>query len=145
MTDTHHPAPPSGAPSATDFAARPLGGARVVVLDADSDGSASLAGMLRLSGFDAAEAHTIREATRLVAATRPRAVLTDLDLPDGDPIRLIRQLHATPGGPVVVVVTGDTDPARRTAATAAGAADYFLKPADPQTLVSRLQHLCHPG
>ena len=28
---------------------------------------------------------------------------------------------------------------------AAGAVDFFLKPADPQTLVRRLQHLCHPG
>lgn len=145
MTDTHQPAPATGAPSATDFAARPLGGARVVVLDADPDGSASLAGMLRLSGFNADEANTIREAIRLVASARPSAVLTDLDLPDGDPFRLIRQLRATPGGPVVVVVTGDTDPARRSAAAAAGAADFFLKPADPQTLVRRLHHLCHPG
>jgi DNA-binding response OmpR family regulator len=131
--------------SASDFAARPLGGSRVVVLDSDADGAASLAGMLRLSGFDAVVAHSAREAVRLVAATRPCAVLTDLDLPDGDPLRLIRQLRATPGGPVVVVVTGDTDPARRAAVTAAGAVDFFLKPADPQTLVRRLQHLCHPG
>jgi DNA-binding response OmpR family regulator len=125
---------------------RPLGAApRVVVLDADPDGAASLAGMLRLRGFDADAAHTIRDAIRLVSATRPSAVLTDLDLPDGDPIRLIRQLRATAGGPVVVVVTGDTSPARRSAATTAGAADFFLKPADPQTLVRRLQHLCYPG
>lgn len=131
--------------SATDFAVRPLGGSRVVVLDADPDGAASLAGMLRLSGFDADAAQTIREAIKLVAASRPCAVLTDLDLTDGDPMRFIRQLRSTPGGPVVVVVTGDTDPARRSAAAAAGAADFFLKPADPQTLVRRLQHLCHPG
>ena len=139
MTDLPNPT------SATDFAVRPLGGSRVVVLDSDRDGAASLAGMLRLSGFNADEAHTLREAVRLVTATRPCAVLTDLDLPDGDPLRLIRQLRATPGGPVVVVVTGDTDPARRSAAAAAGAVDFFLKPADPQTLVRRLQHLCHPG
>jgi DNA-binding response OmpR family regulator len=139
VTDTPHHT------SATDFAARPLGGSRVVVLDADPDGAASLAGMLRLSGFDADAAHTIRDAVRLVAATRPSAVLTDLDFPDGDPLRFIRQLRATAGGPVVVVVTGDTDPARRAAAAAAGAADYFLKPADPQTLVRRLHHLCHPA
>lgn len=136
MSDTPPPT------SATDFAARPLGGARVVVLDSDADGSASLAGMLRLSGFDADEAHTIRDAIRLVAATRPRAVLMDLSQLDSDPLRLIRQLRATPGGPAVVVVTGDTDPARRSAATAAGATDYFLKPADPQTLVRRLHHIC---
>lgn len=130
--------------TATDFAMRPLSGPRVIVLDADSDGSASLAGMLRLSGFDADEAHTVRDAVRLVAATRPRAVLMDLSL-DSDPLRLIRQLRSTPGGPAVVVVTGDTDPARRSAATAAGAADFFLKPADPVTLVSRLHHLCQPS
>lgn len=145
MTDTQQPTPGTGVSSPTDFAARPLGGSRVLVLDADTDGAASLAGMLRLSGFDADAVHSIREAIRLVAATRPCAVLMDLDLPDGDPMRLIRQLRATPGGPVVVVVTGDTDPVRRSAAASAGAADYYLKPADPQTLVRRLQHLCHPG
>jgi CheY-like chemotaxis protein len=72
-------------------------------------------------------------------------VLMDLSLPDADPYRLIRQLRSAPDAPVVVVVTGDTNPAHRSAAAAAGAADFFLKPADPQALIRRVQNLCHPG
>lgn len=136
--------PPDGPTTATDLAARPLGGARVLVLDADPDGAASLAALLRLSGFDADEVHTAATALRAVAASRPHAVLMDLSLPDADPLRVIRQFRAAPQPPAVVVVTGDTSPAARAAATAAGAADFLLKPADPQTLVRLVHRLCHP-
>lgn len=128
--------------TATDLAARPLGGFRVLVVESDLDGAASLAAVLRLSGFDADEAHSGAEALRVAAATHPCAVLMDLKLPDADALRVIRQFRASPHPPAVVVVTGDTSPAARAAATAAGAADYLLKPADPQTLVGLVQRLC---
>lgn len=130
--------------TATDLVARPLGGARVLVLEADPDGAASLAALLRLSGFDASEAHTARAALKLVADTRPRAGVMDVALPDADPWRVIRQLRAAPTPPAVVVVTGDTDPGRRAEASGAGVAGYLLKPADPQTLTSLVHSLCHP-
>ncbi len=138
------PGDPADAPlTATDLAARPLGGSRVLVLESDPDGAASLAAVLRLSGFDADEAHSGAEALRVAAKTRPRAVLMDLSLPDADPLRVIRQFRAAPSPPAVVVVTGDTSPAARAAATAAGAAGYLLKPADPQALVGLVHRLCH--
>jgi DNA-binding response OmpR family regulator len=141
------PTPPrAGDPlSATDLAARPLGGSRVLVIESDPDGAATLAALFRLSGFDADEAHSAREAMRYVASAHPCAVVMDLSIPDADPYRLIRQLRAAPDAPAVVVVTGDTSPSHRAAATAAGAADYLLKPADPQTLVGLVHRLCHPA
>jgi DNA-binding response OmpR family regulator len=131
--------------TATDLVARPLGGSRVLVLESDPDGCASLAAVLRLSGFDAVESHTGRDALRFVADAHPCAVVMDLSLPDADPWRLIRQFRAGPDAPAVVVVTGDTNPAHRAAALAAGACGYLLKPADPQVLVRLIDKLCHPG
>jgi DNA-binding response OmpR family regulator len=117
----------------------------VLVLEPDADGAASLAAILRLSGFDADEVYSAADALLFLAESRPCAVLMDLALPDADPLRLIRQFRAAPHAPAVVVVTGDTNPAHRKAAVAAGAADYLLKPADPQVVVRIVQQLCHPG
>ncbi|MBX9584192.1 MAG: response regulator, partial [Gemmataceae bacterium] len=66
----------------------------------------------------------------------------DLDLPDADGCDLIRRVRAAPRPPAVVVVTGHTDQARRRAAAAAGAAEYLLKPADPDALVALLRRYC---
>jgi DNA-binding response OmpR family regulator len=144
----NHSTTPGGSDApltATDLAARPLGGSRVLVLESDHDGAASLVAVLRLSGFDAEEAHSGAEALRVAAKTRPCAVLMELDLPDADALRVIRQFRASAHPPAVVIVTGVTSPAARAAATAAGAAAYLLKPADPQALVGLVQRLCHPA
>lgn len=128
--------------TATDIVMRPLGGLRVLVLEPDEDGAASLAAVLRLSGFDASCSFSAADALRTVAKDRPCAVLMDLNLPDANPWHVIRQLRAGPDAPEVVVVTGDTNPKHRKAAAAAGAAHYLLKPADPQAVVRLVQHLC---
>jgi CheY-like chemotaxis protein len=128
--------------TATDFALPVLGGKRVLVIDADEDGAASLTAVLRLSGCDAHAARTGAEALRAVVADPPCVVLMELQLPDADPLGIIRQIRAVPTPPAVVVVTGDGRPAHRRAATAAGAAAYLLKPADPGAVVRLVLELC---
>lgn len=129
--------------SATDLAHRPLGGfGRVLVVEADPDAAASTAALFRLKNFDAHTAPTAAAALALAAKYRPAVVVLDLDLPDADGADLIRRLRAAPGPPAVVVVTGHTDLAHRRAATAAGAAEYLLKPADPTALVGLLHRFC---
>jgi CheY-like chemotaxis protein len=129
--------------SATDLVHAPLGGAgRVLVVEADPDAAASTAALFRLHNFDARTAPTAAAALAALAAHRPAVVVLDLDLPDADGCDLIRRLRAAPRPPAVVVVTGHTDAAHRRAAAAAGAAEYLLKPADPDTLVGLLRRYC---
>jgi len=120
--------------TATDLVKRPLGGARVLVAEGDSDGSVALPAVLRLNGFDAREARTAEAALEAASETRPAVLVVDLDLPDGDGCALIRCARRLPNPPAVVVVTGHTAEGVRRAAAAAGAAAYLLKPADPAEL-----------
>ncbi len=132
--------------TATDFARRPLGGARVLVAADDPDDCAALTAVLRLNGFDACEARTAEAVMDAVSETRPAVVVLDLnlDLPDGDGdgCTLIRRVRRLPVPPAVVVVTGHTRPAIRLAAKAAGASEVLLKPADPTDLAKLVSQLC---
>ena len=135
--------PDRAAVSATDLVLTPLGGSgRVLVVEADPDAAASTAALFRLKNFDARTAPDAAAALKAVAAHRPAVVVLDLDLPDADGADLIRRVRAAPGSPAVVVVTGHTDLAHRRAAVAAGAAEYVLKPADPDALVGLLHRFC---
>lgn len=126
--------------TATDIA-MPALGPLVLVAEADEDGAVSLTAMLRLKGFDAREARTGTAVLAAAASTRPRVVIVSLDLPDVDGCELIRRVRRLPDPPQVVVVTGHTAHAVRTAAAAAGAAAYFLKPADPDELAAAVREL----
>ena len=120
--------------TATDLVKPALGGARVLVAEGDSDDSATLTAVLRLNGFDAREARTRDAVLSAVSETHPAVLVVDLDLPGEDGCALIRRVRRLPNPPAVVVVTGYTADGVRRAATAAGAAAYLLKPADPAAL-----------
>jgi|GEM_PF-1573307 len=128
--------------TATDLAMPALGGARVLVAEGDADDSAALTAILRLNGFDAREARSTRAVLEAIPQTQPAVLVVDLDLPDDDRCALIRRARRFPNPPDVVVVTGHTGEGIRLAATQAGAAAYFLKPADPTQLVKVVQRLC---
>lgn len=117
--------------TATDIVKRPLGGARVLVAEGDTDDSVALTAVLRLNGFDAREARTAEAALKATSETHPAVVVVDLDLPDGDGCTLIRRVRRLVNPPAVVVVTGHTTEKMRRAALDAGATAYLLKPADP--------------
>ncbi len=73
------------------------------------------------------EAGTADEAIARIAALAPGIVLTDMDLPDGRGLLLIRRIcQAWPGGAIIVV---SNNPAidYREAALEAGASDYVDK------------------
>jgi DNA-binding response OmpR family regulator len=131
--------------TATDLVKRPLGGARVLVAEGDSDDSVALTAVLRLNGFDAREARTAEAALKATAETCPAVLVVDLDLADGDGCALIRRARRLPNPPAVVVVTGHTAESVRRAAAAAGASAYLLKPADPSELARLIGQLSGPG
>jgi DNA-binding response OmpR family regulator len=126
----------------TDFAMPVLGGERVLVVEDGEDSAATLTAVLRLNGFDARAVRTAAAALEAVGSGRPRVVLLDLGLPDADGEDLLQSLRAVPNPPDIVVVTGHGESKWREAAKAAGAAGYFVKPADPDALVAEVRRLC---
>lgn len=127
--------------TATDLVMPALGGRKVLVVEGGEDEAAALTAVLRLKGFDARTARTGAAALSHVSANRPDAVVLDPDLPDADGCDVIRRVRACPDPPPVVVLTGHTAPAIRRATSAAGAAAFVLKPADPDELVHLLGRL----
>jgi DNA-binding response OmpR family regulator len=131
--------------TATDLAMPALGGAKVLVVEGREDDAVSLTAVLRLKGFNARTARTGADALSRVSADRPHAVVLDPDLPDADGCEVIRRVRSAPDPPPVVVLSGHTAPSVRRAASAAGAAAFVLKPADPDKLVRLLDLLIARG
>ncbi|MGH8309947.1 MAG: sigma-54-dependent transcriptional regulator, partial [Steroidobacteraceae bacterium] len=70
---------------------------------------------------------------------RPDVLLTDLRLPDGEGIELVRELEK-PDATEVIVVTGHATVDSAVAALRVGASDYLVKPADLERVQAVLRH-----
>jgi CheY-like chemotaxis protein len=75
-----------------------------LVVDAIEEDRAAVSGLLEREGFIVATATTIAEARCMIEKRRPALVVTELDLPDGDGLTLVRPL-ATGSGIACVVLT----------------------------------------
>lgn len=83
----------------------------------------------RRPGFSVAAAATLAEARRSVEEGLPSVLVTDLQLPDGHGLQLIRELRARSREVEVLVISVLDDEASVVAAIAAGASGYILKDA----------------
>ena len=93
----------------------------------------SLASWLGRRGFAVITAGSVEEVVARRQHEGVDLVLTDLKLPGEDGLALVRRLAGE--GPPVVVLTGHGTVASAVECIKAGAADYLLKPVDPDELV----------
>ena len=101
---------------------------RVLVVDDEPDLRITYERLLRREGYRVATAGSRREGLHLVVADPPRLVISDLRLPDGDGIEIVRAARAlTPPVPVIVV-TAFASSTTREAALASGASAILAKP-----------------
>src|SRR6201992_1933368 len=113
--------------------------AHALIVDDDPDVVDWLQEVARMEGFTVARAHSIREARLERGRQRPDVLLTDLRLPDGEGIELVRELEK-PEATEVIVVTGHATVDSAVAALRAGASDYLVKPADLDRVQAVLRH-----
>jgi len=84
------------------------------------------------------QAGTVAEATQLVAALRPDAVLVDIGLPDGDGVALARLFAALPWRPRIVLTSADRDATTHNGAVDAGAITFVAKDELPDSAIGRM-------
>ncbi len=105
------------------------------------DDSASVRQMVRFTlisaGYAVIEAVDGRDAlTKVTAAVN--MVITDLNMPNLDGLGLIRGLRANPAckGLPIIMLTTESQPARKLEGKAAGATGWIVKPFAPEQLVA---------
>jgi two-component system response regulator AtoC len=113
--------------------------AHALIVDDDADVVDWLQEVARMEGFTVARALSLREARIELGRQKPDVLLTDLRLPDGEGIELVRELEK-PEATEVIVVTGHATVDSAVAALRAGASDYLVKPADLERVQAVLRH-----
>lgn len=100
----------------------------VLVVDDEGDFLATYERLLRRHGFRVIVATTRADGVTAVVHERPHLVISDLRLPDGSGLDVVRAARSMPEPPSVIVVTGYPSAETRQAALAAGATAFLAKP-----------------
>jgi PAS domain S-box-containing protein len=115
---------------------RPVIRRRILIVDDNDDGAASLAMMLKLGGHETETAHDGLEAVEVAERFRPDTILLDLGLPKLNGYEVCRRIRERPWGKdvVLVAVTGWGQDEDRDRSKAAGFDTHVVKPVDPARL-----------
>jgi two-component system, chemotaxis family, chemotaxis protein CheY len=95
---------------------------------------------LKAAGYDVIEARDGQEALGKLAGP-PAMVITDLNMPTLDGIGLIKELRSHPAAKYVpiVVLTTESETAKKQEARSAGATAWIVKPFRPEQLLAVVQ------
>jgi DNA-binding response OmpR family regulator len=113
---------------------------RILVVDDDKDGVASLSMLLTMVGHETTVAHDGVEAVDVAENFKPHIVLLDLDLPKLNGYDVCRQMRAASWGnqALIVAVTGWPDESHRQEALAAGFDMHLVKPVSAEVFMTVL-------
>ena len=113
----------------------------ILVVEDEADLIASYERLLRRGGYRVISASTRGDGLAIVEREPLALVITDLRLPDGDGLELVRAARRQLPTPTpAIVVTGFGSEASRLASLAAGAAGYLAKPFAVSSFVSLVEH-----
>jgi two-component system response regulator PilR (NtrC family) len=121
---------------------------RILVVDDEADLRELLEITLLKMGLDVDSAATVREARALLAQTAYALVLTDMRLPDGLGLELVRDVAANYRSTPIAVITAYGSAENAVVALKAGAFDYVSKPVvldDLRTMVRSALNLSDPA
>src|SRR5215813_6660802 len=93
------------------------------------------------AGFDVAPAATLGEARTSLAARVPKVLLTDLQLPDGHGVELIREVRQRFPNIDIMVISALGDEESVISAITVGATGYILKDAFPTDIAATVREL----
>ncbi|MBP7241582.1 sigma-54 dependent transcriptional regulator [Amaricoccus sp.] len=113
---------------------------RVLIVEDTSSLSMVYEAVLTRAGHLVNCAASLAEARAACAAMPPRLVLLDLQLPDGDGLDLLDELHRDAPECRVVVITANGSINRAVEAMRAGAFDFLVKPFDESRLIKAVDN-----
>ncbi|MGC1951240.1 MAG: PAS domain S-box protein [Gammaproteobacteria bacterium] len=128
----------------SDEKSKPAARRRILVVDDNRDGAASLAMMLNIMGNETQTAHDGLEAVAVAEAFRPDVILMDIGMPKLNGFDACRRIRKEPWGRSIVIVaqTGWGREEVRRKAMACGFDCHMIKPIDPaalETLLAEMQ------
>jgi DNA-binding response OmpR family regulator len=101
---------------------------QILVVEDEADMAATYERLLRRAGYRVVTAGSRAAGLELLESLRPKLVISDLRLPDGNGLDVIRAASTLDPPPPVIVVTGFASRAAREAALASGARVFLAKP-----------------
>ena len=116
---------------------------KILVVEDNTDLLAVLRLSLKAAGFAVATATNGIEALKKAHSLSPDLIVLDLVLPELDGFAVCETLRRGPAtAPIpIVVLTGLTSEAARSAGLKAGACEFITKPVSPKHLVARIKEL----
>ena len=111
----------------------------LLVVDDEPDFLSMYRRLLGRDGFRVVTAATRAEALAALTAQRFHAIVTDLRLPDGTGLDVVRAANADGRYTPTIVVSGVGDREVRASALAAGAVAFFAKPFEAAVLAARVR------
>lgn len=111
----------------------------VLTVDPQEDLLATYYRLLSRRGYRVISASTRAGGLLAVEREAPRLVISDLRLPDGDGLDIVRAARSRVPPALAIVVSGLSDAPYRRAAIAAGASDFLSKPFASGALLDLIQ------
>ena len=112
----------------SEVPAPPACSGRILVIEDDAGVSASLGMLLPARGYAIELAACVADGLNKAGATEFDLVITDLRLPDGDGVSVIRELHKSQPELPLILMTSYASLETAIEALRNGAADYIIKP-----------------
>jgi two-component system, chemotaxis family, chemotaxis protein CheY len=99
---------------------------------------------LKKAGFDVAEAEDGKAALDVLAGGKFDLIITDLNMPNMDGISLIKSVRSgtTHRGVPILILTTESDGAKKADGKAAGATGWLVKPFSPEKMIELIQRVC---
>jgi len=113
----------------------------ILLVEDDPPTNWRLKDALERAGFDVAAAMTLAEARASLETRKPRVLLTDLQLPDGHGVELIRETRARLPDTEIMVISILGDEESVISAITVGATGYILKDAFPTDIAATVREL----
>ncbi|MDR3517425.1 MAG: response regulator [Azospirillaceae bacterium] len=120
----------------------------IFIVDDSATTQMSMEAILRKAGFMVAKAASGEEAvTKLQGGLKPNMIITDIHMPGMNGIELIRKVRAMAGFQFtpILVVTTESQQAKRDEARAAKATGWLVKPVQPDDLLKVAKQILPNG
>jgi class 3 adenylate cyclase len=111
----------------------------ILIVDDEPSARTTMALLLRQRGYRVREADSVPTALRALAGDPPEIVLTDLRMPDGGGLEVLRaaKVHCPAADVILLTAYAGWESAKE--AMRLGASDYFEKGHDPDGLLRRIE------